>query len=44
MKNGWPPEIAFALDQEYALAISIINSEFEGATFDPEGWRFVKQD
>lgn len=42
MKNGWPPDIAFALDQEYAVAISIINSEFEGAAFNAEAWRFEK--
>lgn len=43
MKNGVPIDVAFAVDDDMRVAMSIIFSEFEGAEFDVEAFAFKEK-
>jgi hypothetical protein len=42
VRNGWPPDIAFNLDDDYALAFIIQNGESEGGSFNFSSMRWEK--
>lgn len=43
MKNGVPFEIAFNMNPDIRLAMSITFSEMEGSEFDFDNWQFKER-
>jgi len=43
VRNNVPFDVAFSLDEAKRAAFAIVFSEFEGARFDWEGFRFEER-